>query len=368
MYRIINNSNEKKKNNNEIQQKRFDSQPVLLQKAIAHPNNLSNVNILQLQGIIGNHNVDRLLKNRYYGKTIQRESFPRSVHQARNVRVIQRITWTGDPDLASLDLSAISNSKLIYDADEDGGVWRIYISGESYILKTSSEKVKPEIFATTLAGVLGANSPAIAKKKLTAIEAEALEKSLESGNCDFPAEDAIILLQQDLGEKNLDDMCKESGRILLLRDYEKMGEMAVFDIVIGIGDRFNIGKTGNVNFGNIVLGWDTDIHPIDYDIDQSDVIDDPVFFDEAARQSIESKGKSIVDMVYNALTKISQMIIHNEKEIKQSVWKGCQTAFQRIKNLPIEKLQQIKINGNELVGKDYGTGVVKRLEAFAQSF
>lgn len=211
----------------------------------------------------------------------------------------------------------------------------------------------------------------IAKKELTEEEAGSLGEKLESGKCDIPGEDDTVVIQQDLGGKNLDEMKEEKGRILLLRDYEKMGEMATIDIIIGIGDRFNIGPAGNVNFANIVLGTDGNVHPIDYDIEQSGVADNATPYNEAVEQAIATKGQSIADMVFTALmdeeAKMGSMIIHDKDEIEQSVLKGYQTVLNRLNELSSPLLKEIKDQGEEALNEEYGTGIVERIGLLTKS-
>ena len=287
------------------------------------------------------------------------------------INAVQMVNWTGDVNLAALDLRTITASKLIYDADEDGGVWRITIGGQNYIMKCSSEDSGQEIFATTLAGVLGANSPTIAQKVVSVSEAASMANSLEEGDCDFPGSGASVILMQDLGGKNLIDMKEEEGRILIPEDYIRMGEMAVMDLVIGIGDRFEMaGDTANVNFCNIVLGIDGEVHPIDFDIGQSGVVEDSTPFDQFLQGAVKSQGQTLVNLVYDALTSdddrgMEHMVIQQQGRIKKFVAQGVAAALSRLKLMSLELMTEIALRGDSLVDEGYGTGVVKRIKALA---
>jgi len=209
----------------------------------------------------------------------------------------------------------------------------------------------------------------IAQKEVSQDEATAMETNLVKGECELPEEGDKVLLQQDLGGRNLDDFKSEEGRILLPKDYEKFGEIAVIDIIVGIGDRFEIGGgTQNVNFANIMLGVDGHVHPIDYDIDQSGAATDATGFDTVIATAIATRYQSIQDFVYAALTDkgrgVNPSIIHDEAQIKASVRIGAQRIITHLRSLSLQQLNEIAEQGNVIVGEQYGTGVRKRIEVF----
>lgn len=153
----------------------------IIRRARLDPSSLTVSDVRQLQRTMGNQAVGRLLVQRAPHKPNQKEAStdlestinqsiqakafttgqdvffrqgayePKSregreliahelTHGTTEERRIQRVAWTGAPALEGLDLTKITSSKLIYDAGEDGGVWRVSIEGKSYILKGTVKK------------------------------------------------------------------------------------------------------------------------------------------------------------------------------------------------------------------------------------
>lgn len=73
MYKNKINYNEEKKDSSNISQKQFSSKAAFKQKTTAHPNNLRNETLLQLQRIIGNQKVAQLFTRKNQDKIIQKK-------------------------------------------------------------------------------------------------------------------------------------------------------------------------------------------------------------------------------------------------------------------------------------------------------
>jgi hypothetical protein len=337
----------------------------LIQPDNAAAGQLPPSNVLQLQRIVGNRAVNRLLAQNGRGTAIrQRTEGDQSIQRLlssqssektgglsqQTENTISRVSVTSSPGtgliqrngmappeaMAGMKLNEIQH--VLKKFGEGTGAYLIQARGEKYVLKLSSDNPRAEVNTAQFGRMLGVPMPAAIPLEYNSADLEQLPETLVSDhtpaiikkmrknldektdkgfavvtgyiegtslNSSMGVDEGVPIPEQ--GTSGLKQRLEGTGKLESF--FITLGKIAAFDLLVGHTDHFNFkGYRGNRsmgNLGNFMVGQNDDLAAIDLDLG-GDALDE----DQQGRvQShyIEAlKNKGLKEIIHVVLTLVSE--------------------------------------------------------------